>query len=103
MVINLFLFPLTVNNAGLGQFCPLEAFAMEKVRNIIEINLFGVIRLTKKVLPIMKKQNSGHLLTVSSVAGIQGSAFASIYSAAKFGVEGLYESLALECSTTNLK
>ena len=76
---------------------------MEKIRNIIEINLFGVIRLTKKVLPIMKKQNSGHILTISSVAGIVGAPFSSIYCAAKFGTEGLYESLALECSKTNIK
>ena len=76
---------------------------MEKVRMVVEVNLFGVIRLTKKVLPIMKKQKSGHLLTVSSGAGIMGFPFSSVYCAAKFGSEGLYESLALECSKTNIK
>ena len=76
---------------------------MERIRSVIEVNLFGVIRLTKKVLPIMKKQKSGHLLTVSSVAGIIGVDFHNVYSASKFGTEGLYESLALECSNTNIK
>ena len=87
----------------MGHIAPLEALEMEKIRSVVEINLFGVIRLTKKVLPIMKKQNSGHMLTVSSVAGLLGTAFCSVYSAAKFATEGLYESLALECSKTNIK
>ena len=87
----------------MGHIAPLEALAMEKIRSVVEINLLGVIRLTKKVLPIMKKQNSGYMLTVSSVAGIVGAPFSSVYSAAKFGTEGLYESLALECSKTNIK
>ena len=76
---------------------------MEKIRNLIEVNLFGVIRLTKKVLHMMKKQKSGHCLTVNSLAGITGFKFHNVYCASKFGTEGLYESFALECSNTNIK
>ena len=84
-------------------FAPLEAASTDKIRNILEINLFGVIRLTKKVLPIMKKQNCGHIISITSMGGLFGYPFSSIYCAAKFGVEGLAESLAMECCRTNIK
>src|SRR6185437_13357538 len=68
----------------------------EQVRNQIETLLFGPMNVTRAVLPGMRKQRSGLLLTISSTAGISGQMFCSAYAAAKFGIEGCVESLAPE-------
>ena len=58
--------------------------------------MFGPIKLTRKLLPSWKEKESGHVLTVTSVAGLIGMAFASTYAATKFAVEGHHEALAME-------
>lgn len=83
-----------INNAGVGMFGALETQTMEASRNIFETNFFGVLRLTKAVLPTMKAKREGHIICVSSVGGINGCPFSGIYCASKFAVEGLVESLA---------
>ena len=75
-------------------FGALETQTMEASRNIFETNFFGVLRLTKAVLPTMKAKREGHIICVSSVGGINGCPFSGIYCASKFAVEGLVESLA---------
>lgn len=85
-----------VNNAGNFYAGFFEELSPEQVRQQIETLLFGPMNVTRAVLPVMRKQRSGLLITVSSTAGITGGLFCSAYAAAKFGVEGWMESLTPE-------
>ena len=78
-----------VNNAGNFYAGFFEELSPEQVRSQIETLLFGPMNVTRAVLPMMRKQRSGLLLTISSTAGITGGMFCTAYAAAKFGVEGL--------------
>ena len=82
-----------VNNAGLGFIGTLEELSLEDLRRSMEVNFFGVARLTKAVLPIMRSAGGGHVIAVTSLGGVLGQPFNDAYCAAKFAVEGLYESL----------
>jgi NAD(P)-dependent dehydrogenase (short-subunit alcohol dehydrogenase family) len=85
-----------VNNAGNFYAGFFEEITPDDFRAQIETNLFGPINVTRAVLPQMRAQRSGMIVTISSTGGIVGQAFISAYSAAKFGVEGWMESLAPE-------
>ena len=77
-----------VNNAGNFFAGFFEELSPEQVRNQIETLLFGPMNVTRAALPVMRKQRSGLLLTISSTAGIAGQMFCTAYAAAKFGIEG---------------
>jgi len=85
-----------VNNAGYGDVDSVEDTPLEEFRRQIETNLFGTIILTKAAIPVMRAQRSGRILQLSSVGGRLGAPGRAAYSAAKWGVEGFSESLALE-------
>lgn len=85
-----------VNNAGNFYAGFFEELSAEQVRSQIETLLFGPMNVARSVLPVMRKQRSGLLLTISSTAGIAGGMFCTAYAAAKFGIEGWIESLAPE-------
>jgi NAD(P)-dependent dehydrogenase (short-subunit alcohol dehydrogenase family) len=85
-----------VNNAGNFFAGFFEEIPPEDFRAQIETNLFGPVNVTRAVLPVMRGQRRGLVVTISSTGGITGQAFVSAYSAAKFGVEGWMESLAPE-------
>ncbi|MDP9290680.1 MAG: SDR family oxidoreductase [Thermoproteota archaeon] len=85
-----------VNNAGYGLNGAFEDLAMEEIRALYETNLFGVIRVTQAVLPIMRKQKSGIIVNISSGAGRFGYPGGSAYVSTKFAIEGLSESMAYE-------
>jgi NAD(P)-dependent dehydrogenase (short-subunit alcohol dehydrogenase family) len=85
-----------VNNAGNFYAGFFEELSPEQVRSQIETLLFGPMNVARAALPIMRKQRSGLLLTISSTAGIAGGMFCTAYAAAKFGLEGWIESLAPE-------
>jgi NAD(P)-dependent dehydrogenase (short-subunit alcohol dehydrogenase family) len=87
---------VVVNNAGNFFAGFFEELSPEQVRNQIETLLFGPMNVTRAVLPVMRKQRSGLVLTISSTAGIAGQMFCSAYAAAKFGIEGWMESLTPE-------
>lgn len=87
-----------INNAGYGLISPLETIELAEARAQFETNFFGVVRMVQAVLPLMRRQKSGKIINVSSVAGIIGSPLFGIYSATKFALEGLSESLAQEVS-----
>jgi NAD(P)-dependent dehydrogenase (short-subunit alcohol dehydrogenase family) len=87
---------ILVNNAGNFFAGFFEELNPEQVRNQIETLLFGPMNVTRAVLPLMRKQRSGLLLTISSTAGIAGQLFCTAYAAAKFGIEGWMESLTPE-------
>src|ERR1700733_14240483 len=80
-----------VNNAGNFYAGYFEELSPEQVRNQIETLLFGPMNVSRAVLPVMRNQHAGLLLTISSTAGISGLLFCSAYAAAKFGVEGWME------------
>ncbi|MFJ6899537.1 SDR family oxidoreductase [Streptomyces hokutonensis] len=82
-----------INNAGnffAGYF---EEITPEQMRQQIDTNLFGPMNVTRAVLPVMRKQRAGHVITLSSSAGLIGQEFCVAYAASKFGVEGWMESL----------
>lgn len=85
-----------VNNAGNFYAGFFEELSAEQVRSQIETLLFGPMNVARTVLPVMRKQRSGLLITISSTAGIAGGMFCTAYAAAKFGIEGWIESLAPE-------
>ena len=85
-----------INNAGYGLFSPIEDITLDQVKEQFETNLFGVVRVTKEVLPIMRKQRKGIIVNVSSGAGRVAIPVSSAYVATKFALEGLSESMRYE-------
>ncbi|MFK8046352.1 MAG: SDR family NAD(P)-dependent oxidoreductase [Crocinitomicaceae bacterium] len=85
-----------INNGGISQRGEAAATAMEVDRQIMEVNYFGNIALTKAVLPYMQAQKTGHIIVTSSIAGKFGFFLRSAYSASKHALQGFYESLLLE-------
>jgi short-subunit dehydrogenase len=90
------------NNGGVSQRSTARETSLATDRKIMEVNFFGNIALTKAVLPIMQKQQSGHIVVVSSVAGKFGFYLRSAYSASKHALYGFYESLMLEESDNGI-
>jgi NAD(P)-dependent dehydrogenase (short-subunit alcohol dehydrogenase family) len=85
-----------VNNAGYGLLAVAEATLPGAYRPMFEVNLFGLVEMTRAVLPIMRRQRAGHIINLSSKAGFAGSTGFSLYCASKFAVEGYSEALAAE-------
>ncbi len=94
---------ILVNNAGNFFAGFFEELSPEQVHNQVETLLFGPMNVTRAVLPVMRKQRSGLLLTISSTAGITGQMFCTAYAAAKFGVEGWMESLTSEIAPFGIR
>jgi NAD(P)-dependent dehydrogenase (short-subunit alcohol dehydrogenase family) len=83
-----------VNNAGAGYLGTLEQTPLEDAMRVMDINFFGVWRVTQAVLPHMREQKSGRIISVSSIGGLVGQVFNDAYCAAKFALEGAMEALA---------
>ena len=92
-----------VNNAGNFYAGFFEELSPDQVRRQIETLLFGPMNVARAVLPVMRKQRSGLLLTISSTAGISGGMFCTAYAAAKFGIEGWMESLSPEIAPFGIR
>jgi NAD(P)-dependent dehydrogenase (short-subunit alcohol dehydrogenase family) len=92
-----------VNNAGYGLVGAFEELSIEEIKQQYETNLFGVIRVTQAVLPIMRKQKAGIIVNMSSGAGRFGYPNGSAYVSTKFALEGLSESLAYEVEPFGIK
>lgn len=92
-----------VNNAAYGLFGAFEDLSIEEIENIYETNLFGLIRVTQAVLPIMRRQRSGIIVNLSSRARIFGFTGGSAYVSSKFAVEGLSESISYELEAFGIK
>ena len=84
---------LLINNAGVGLIGGAEESSLEQAKSLFDVNLFGVIRFTKAVLPTMRLQRSGRIVNLSSVMGLIPAPFMALYSASKHAVEGYSESL----------
>lgn len=85
-----------VNNAANFNAGYFEELSIDEIESQLSTSLFGPMKVTKAVLPVMRKQRSGHIITISSTAGLVGYTFCSAYSASKFGIEGWMESLQTE-------
>ena len=85
-----------VNNAGYGLLGSLEDLSIEEIKAQFETNFFGVVRVTQQVIPVMRKQNAGTIINVSSVGGRIGIPGLSAYHSTKFALEGLSESISYE-------
>jgi NAD(P)-dependent dehydrogenase (short-subunit alcohol dehydrogenase family) len=92
-----------VNNAGNFYAGFFEELTPDDFRAQIETNLFGPVNVSRAVLPVMRGQRRGLIVTISSTAGISGQAFVSAYATAKFGVEGWMESLAPELAPFGIR
>jgi NAD(P)-dependent dehydrogenase (short-subunit alcohol dehydrogenase family) len=85
-----------INNAGWGLMGAVEDTSTDEAKAQLETNFFGVLRVCRTVLPIMRQQGGGYVINISSLAAIVGLPFSGLYSASKFALEGLTESLRLE-------
>ncbi|MEM5438556.1 oxidoreductase [Paraburkholderia diazotrophica] len=85
-----------VNNAGFGLLAAVEESSDADVRRMYDTNVFGLLNVTRAVLPVMRKQRSGHVINMSSIGGYRAGAGFGVYSSTKFAVEGITESLHAE-------
>lgn len=94
---------ILINNAGIGKFATLLEMDPEEWKRIIDVNLMGLYYVTRAVLPQLIEKNRGDIINISSTNGLNGAATSSAYSASKFGVIGLTESLAQEVRKNNIR
>jgi len=94
---------ILINNAGIAKFGKFMDLEVEEWEKIIQVNLMGVYYVTRAVLPGMIEQQSGDIINISSSAGQKGAPITSAYSASKFGVMGITESLAMEVRKHNIR
>ncbi|MFE5700688.1 SDR family NAD(P)-dependent oxidoreductase [Rhodococcus koreensis] len=87
---------VVVNNAGYGHMGAFEEVTDDELRRQLDVNLFGALRVTQAVLPIMRDQGSGHIIQISSIGGVVSFPNLSAYHASKWALEGMSESLAVE-------
>jgi short-subunit dehydrogenase len=92
-----------VNNAGYGIAGGIEEAEEKEFLRVFETNVFGLMRVTRALLPQFRKQRSGHIVNLSSMAGLVGSAGWGYYNASKFAVEGFSEALAQEMAPLGVK
>lgn len=92
-----------LNNAGISSVGAMEDFSMDEIRNQMETNFFGAVRMIQAVLPGMRKERSGLIINMSSIGGVMGLPFQAFYSASKFALEGVSESLRLELHEFGIK
>ncbi len=94
---------ILVNNAGYGQFGCLEDVTVDEFRKQFETNFFSIVRIIQEVAPIMRKQGSGIIVNISSVAGRMGLPGSPAYISSKFALEGLVECLRYELGMFGIK
>jgi NAD(P)-dependent dehydrogenase (short-subunit alcohol dehydrogenase family) len=94
---------ILINNAGYGLFGTVEETTEEQARAQMDTNFFGLLWVTQAVLPVMRRQKSGHIIQVSSFLGITTLPMLGLYNASKFAVEGLSETIASEVAHLGIK
>lgn len=92
-----------VNNAGYGLMGALEECSPAAIRDIFETNVFGVMEMTRAVLPAMRAQKSGHIFNISSVAGLVANPGGGIYNSTKFAIEGFSEALKQDVANLGIR
>ncbi len=94
---------ILINNAGYALFGSFEDTSIDEFKQQLDTNLFGTIRLMKKVIPLMKKNGSGKIINISSIAGLCGFPFMSAHISSTFALEGLTESIGYELKKFNIQ
>jgi NAD(P)-dependent dehydrogenase (short-subunit alcohol dehydrogenase family) len=94
---------ILLNNAGFGLLGAVEEATAEEIERVYRTNVFGLLAVTRAVLPHMRRQRSGHVLNISSIGGYAASAGWGVYCSTKFAVEGLTEALALELKPLGIR
>lgn len=94
---------VVINNAGAGITGPIEEIPNEEIKNNFDTNFFGPINVIKAVLPQMRKQNSGLIINITSIAGYMGLPYRGVYSASKGALELLTEAFRMEIKDFNIK
>lgn len=92
-----------INNAGYGHTGAIEELDEQEIRTQLETNVYGLLWVTQAVIPLMREQNSGHIIQVSSALGLLAFPTLGLYSASKFAVEGISEALAAEVGGFGIK
>jgi NAD(P)-dependent dehydrogenase (short-subunit alcohol dehydrogenase family) len=92
-----------INNAGFGYFGPVEEFAIEEIKSQYEVNVFGAVRVTQAVLPLMRPQESGLIINISSISGLMSLPFSGVYASSKYALEALSDALRLEVAPFGIK
>ena len=92
-----------VNNAGYGQYGPVEEIPLDAIKNDFEVNLFGLIRMCQLALPAMRNAGEGRIINISSVAGEMSQPGAGVYHATKHAVEAIDEAMRIEVETFGVK
>jgi len=91
-----------INNAGMHTGGPIETSSTANIRLQMETNFMGLVNITRKVLPVMRKQGGGTIINFSSIGGLMGLPFQAFYSASKFAIEGFSEALRMEVRQYNI-
>ncbi|MFP7658322.1 SDR family NAD(P)-dependent oxidoreductase [Chryseobacterium proteolyticum] len=92
-----------INNAGFGLFGTVEETTEQQAREQMETNFFGSLWVTQAVLPVMRKQKSGHIIQISSFLGLTTLPLLGLYNASKFAIEGLTETIGTETAHLGIK
>lgn len=92
-----------INNAGYGEYGAFEEVSLEEARQQLEVNVFGMARLTQLVIPGMRQRKQGTIINIGSMAGKFGGSYGSWYHVSKYAVEGLTDSLGLELQPFGIK
>lgn len=92
-----------VNNAGYGLIGVFESATAEQIQKQFDVNVFGLMNVTKRALGIMRKQKQGVIVNISSFGGITAGQFSSLYNSSKFAVEGFSEALSHEVAALGIK
>jgi NAD(P)-dependent dehydrogenase (short-subunit alcohol dehydrogenase family) len=85
-----------INNAGISLVSPLEETPLETMQTVMDVNLYGVLRVSRAVIPFMRQQKGGRIINIGSIGGLMGLPYRGVYAASKFALEGLTESLSME-------
>lgn len=94
---------ILVNNAGYGLVGGVEEASLEEIRAQFDVNVFGAIAVMQAALPYMRKRRAGRIINITSVSGLVGWPSLGIYTASKFALEGLSETLAMEIEPLGIK
>ncbi len=92
-----------VNNAAYGLLGNFEELSPQEIEQQFQVNVFGVMHVLRAALPVLRSQRAGHVINISSIAGLTGFDGASVYCATKYAIEGLSSSLALELAKFGIK
>ena len=94
---------LLVNNAGAGLMGGAEESSIEQAKSLFDVNLFGVMRTTRAILPVMRRQKRGRIVNISSVMGLIPAPYMAVYASSKHALEGYSESLDHELRTRGIR